>query len=59
MVQMYDKLINKVHNKAEKEVDEYLKKRRRQIRHSLNHYQQVLAVLLDEMVESKAILIIR
>ncbi len=55
MVQMYDKLINKVHNKAEKEVDEYLKKRRRQIRHSLNHYQQVLAILLDEAVESEAI----
>ncbi|MGB1257894.1 MAG: Tn3 family transposase [Thiolinea sp.] len=50
MVQMYDKLINKVHNKAEKDVDDYLKKRRRQIRNSLKHYQKVLTVLLDETI---------
>jgi hypothetical protein len=37
-VQMYDKLIKKVYNKADGEIDAYLKKRRRKIRKSLNHY---------------------
>lgn len=50
MVQMYDKLMNKIHNRAERDVDDYLKKRRRQIRNSLSHYQKVLAVLLDEAI---------
>ncbi|MBD3776851.1 MAG: Tn3 family transposase [Thiotrichales bacterium] len=55
MVQMYDKLMNKVHNKAEKDVDDYLRKRRRKIRSSLNHYQHVLSVLLDEAIGPAAI----
>jgi hypothetical protein len=54
-VQMYDKLINKVHNRAEREVDDYLKQRRRQIRTSLAHYQQVLTILLDERVQPEAV----
>jgi TnpA family transposase len=55
VVQMYDKLINKVHNRAEREVDDYLKQRRRQIRTSLAHYRQVLIILLDEEVQPEAI----
>ena len=55
MVQMYDKLINKIHNRAERDVDVYLKQRRRQIRSSLGHYQKVLTVLLDKTVQSEAI----
>lgn len=31
-VEMYDKLINKVYNRADNEIDAYLKKRRRQVR---------------------------
>ncbi len=55
MVQMYDKLINKVHNRAERDVDAYLKQHRCKIRSSLSHYQKVLAVLLDKAVRSEAI----
>jgi len=51
MVSMYDKLINKIHNRADKDVNDYLKKRRRQIRDSLTHYQQVLDVLLDDEIQ--------
>ncbi|MDP6599457.1 MAG: Tn3 family transposase [Candidatus Poribacteria bacterium] len=56
MVQMYDKLMNKIHNRAERDVDDYLKKRRRQIRSSLSHYQKVLTVLLDDAVPPETIL---
>ncbi len=55
MVQMYDKLMNKIHNRAERDVDDYLKKRRRQIRNSLSHYQKVLTVLLDESIPADTI----
>ena len=47
-VQMHDKLMNKMYNKADKEIDDYMKVRRKQIRSSLAHYRKILAVLLDE-----------
>ena len=47
-VQMHDKLMNKMYNKADKEIDAFLKTRRRHIRSSLSHYQKILRVLLDE-----------
>ncbi len=50
-VQMHDKLMNKMYNKADKEIDEYMKKRRKNIRSSLSHYKKILGVLLDEDVE--------
>ncbi len=49
-VQMHDKLMNKMYNKADKEIDEFMKSRRRHIRSSLTHYQKILAVLLDEEI---------
>ncbi len=49
-VQMHDKLMNKMYNKADKEIDAYLKARRRHIRSSLSHYRKILRVLLDEGV---------
>jgi hypothetical protein len=47
-VQMHDKLMNKMYNKADKEIDDYMKVRRKQIRSSLAHYRKILAVLLDK-----------
>lgn len=47
-LQMHDKLMNKIYNKADKEVDEFMKARRRYIRSSLSHYKKILGVLLDE-----------
>jgi TnpA family transposase len=47
-VQMHDKLMNKVYNKADKEIDDYMKARRRHIRSSLSYYREILGVLLDE-----------
>jgi TnpA family transposase len=47
-VEMHDKLMNKMYNKADKEIDEFMKTRRRHIRSSLTHYRKILGVLLDE-----------
>jgi hypothetical protein len=49
-VQMHDKLMNKMYNKADKEIDEFMKSRRRHIRSSLTHYRKILGVLLDEEI---------
>lgn len=54
-VQMHDKLMNKVYNKADKDIDNYMKERRKHIRSSLFHYKEILSVLLDENVEQKQI----
>ena len=48
VVQMHDKLMNKMYNKADKEIDDYMKVRRKHIRSSLAHYRKILGVLLDE-----------
>jgi TnpA family transposase len=50
-VQMHDKLMNKMYNKADKEIDNYMKVRRKHIRSSLSHYREILGVLLDENIE--------
>jgi hypothetical protein len=47
-VQMHDKLMNKMYNKADKEIDDYMKSRRRNIRSSLARYRKILGVLLNE-----------
>ncbi len=47
-VRMYDKLINKIYNKADNEIDAYMKVRRKHTRSSLAHYRTILGVLLDE-----------
>ena len=52
-VQMHDKLMTKMYNKADKEIDEYLKARRKNIRSSLAHYRKILGMLLDDEVEQK------
>ena len=49
-VQMHDKLMNKVYNKADKEIDGFMKTRRRHIRSSMTHYKKILDVLLDEKI---------
>ena len=53
--EMYDKLINKVYNRADKEIDAYLKKRRRQMRVSLSHYKKILDVLLSDEIQQDAV----
>lgn len=54
-VQMHDKLMNKMYNKADKEIDDYMKLRRKHIRSSLSHYKEILGVLLDENIEQEQI----
>lgn len=49
-IQMHDKLMNRIYNKADKEIDVFMKRRRRHIRSSLTHYRKILGVLLDEEI---------
>jgi len=49
-VQMHDKLMNKMYNKADKEIDFFMKTQRKHIRTSLIHYREILGVLLDENI---------
>jgi hypothetical protein len=49
-VQMHDKLMNRMYNKADKESDEFMKSRRRHIRSSLTYDRKILGVLLDEEI---------
>src|SRR5215471_6658237 len=49
-VQMHDTLMNRMYNKADKEIDEFMKSRRRHIRSSLTHYRTILGVLLDAAI---------
>jgi hypothetical protein len=54
VVEMYDKLVNKVYNRADNEINDFLKKRRRQVRLSLIRYKAILDVLLnDDIVQAE------
>jgi len=55
MVEMYDKLVNKVYNRADKEIEEYIKKRRKQVKKALSNYRKVLGILLDETIQQEQI----
>ncbi|WP_431064777.1 Tn3 family transposase [Methylotuvimicrobium sp.] len=50
MVEMYDKLVNKIYNRADSEINDFLKKRRRQVRTSLARYKTILDVLLSDNI---------
>ena len=54
-VRMHDKLMNKIYNKADKEIDEHMKKRRKDVRASLAHYRRILGMVLDDGLEQEAL----
>ena len=54
-VQMHDKLMKKMHNKADKEVDDYMKTRRKNIRSSLSSHKEIFGVLLDTDIKQEQI----
>ncbi len=56
VVEMYDKLVNKVYNRADNEIDDFMKKRRRQVRLSLIRYKSILDVLLNEEINKADVL---
>lgn len=51
MVDMYDKLINKVYKHAQVDVDDHHKKNRKQIRDSLFTFKDLAALILDDDVD--------
>lgn len=51
MVDMYDKLINKVYKHAQVDVDDHHKKNRKQIRESLFTFKDLAALILDDNVD--------
>ncbi|MCP4899241.1 MAG: Tn3 family transposase, partial [bacterium] len=50
LVAMYDKLMTKIENKAEAEIDKHAKRRRKQLRGALASFHAMSSVLLDESV---------
>lgn len=55
VVDTYDKLMNRLWNRAQKDLDAQAKRQRKQIRSSLANYRTLLKVLLDEAVEDTAL----
>jgi len=51
LVDMYDKLINKIYNHAQKDVDDYNKSQRKQIRESLKTFDSLTNLILDESID--------
>ncbi len=50
MVDMYDKLINRIYNHAQNDIDNHNKSQRKQIRQSLNTFAIMADLVLDESV---------
>ncbi len=50
LIDMYDKLINRVHNRAQNDVDEFMRQKRRLIQDSLSMLQELTQIILDEEV---------
>jgi TnpA family transposase len=55
LVAMYDKLVNKLYNRADRDIEEYMKKRRKQVKAALLNYRKVLHVLLDDSIQHKEV----
>ncbi len=51
LVDMYDKLINKIYNHARKDVDNYHKSQRKQIRASLKTFDALTDLILDASID--------
>jgi hypothetical protein len=51
IVHMYDRLINRIHNRAQNDVDDHMKQQRHLIQDSLSMFQQLSQVILDEKIE--------
>ena len=51
LIDMYDKLINRVHSRAQNDVDEFMRQKRRLIQNSLSMLQELTQIILDEEVE--------
>lgn len=51
LVVMYDKLINKVYNRAGKELDQHSRSQRTQIRRSLSSFKAVAELVLDTTID--------
>ncbi len=51
MVDMYDKLINKIYNHAQNDIDDHNKSQRKKIRESLGTFKRLAELVLDDTVE--------
>jgi hypothetical protein len=52
MVDMFDKLVNKVYNAAQNDVDSYNKSQRKNIRESLQTYNDMIDLILNDSVKN-------
>ncbi|MHC4587387.1 MAG: Tn3 family transposase, partial [Planctomycetota bacterium] len=55
IVDMYDKLINKVYNHAQNDIDAHNKNQRKKIRESLYTFRELVKLILDDTVEDSLI----
>jgi len=55
MVDMFDKLINRIYNHAQNDIDENNKSGRKQIRHSLVMFRMMAELVLDETIDDNAL----
>ncbi len=51
MVDMYDKLINRVYNRAEQDIDDYSRSQRLQLKHSMSAFKTIAELILDENID--------
>ena len=51
VLDMYDKLINKIYKRAQADVDDHHKKNRKQVRESLSTFKDLVELILDEALD--------
>lgn len=55
MVDMYDKLINKIYNHAQRDVDNHHKSQRKKIRESLKTFSTITELILDDSISDETL----
>lgn len=54
IIDMYHKLINKIYNRAQNDVDNYNKQRRKKIRESLSTFRMIAELILDDSMDNES-----
>lgn len=51
MVDMYDKLIGRIYNRADQDIDDYARSQRIQLKHSMSAFKTIAELILDEDID--------
>ncbi len=55
LVDMFDKLINKIYNRAQNDIDDHNKSQRKNIRESLKTYNDMIELILDDSIQDNSL----